>query len=106
VSAKSLQSYPTLCNPMDCILLGFSAHGRLQARILEWIAIPSPGDLLNPGIKPESLASSALAVEFFTTRPPGKPQSGMVGRSLKMSLKIPDPGCSINTNLFAPVNGL
>ena len=30
----------TLCNPMDCSLPGFSVHGFLQARILEWIAIP------------------------------------------------------------------
>ena len=34
------QSYPTLCNPMDCGSLGSSVHGILQARILEWIAIP------------------------------------------------------------------
>ena len=33
------QSCPTLCDPMDCNLLGFSVHGVLQARILEWIAI-------------------------------------------------------------------
>ena len=33
------QSCPTLCDPMDCNLLGFSVHGILQARILEWIAI-------------------------------------------------------------------
>ena len=29
------QSCPTLCNPMDCSLLGSSVHGILQARILE-----------------------------------------------------------------------
>ena len=34
------QSCPTLCNPMDCSLPGFSVHGILQARLLEWIAIP------------------------------------------------------------------
>ena len=34
------QSCPTLCNPMDCSPPGFSDHGILQARILEWIAIP------------------------------------------------------------------
>ena len=33
------QSCPTLCDPVDCNLLGFSIHGILQARILEWIAI-------------------------------------------------------------------
>ena len=33
------QLCPTLCNPMDCSLPGSSAHGSLQARILEWVAI-------------------------------------------------------------------
>ena len=33
------QSCPTLCDPMDCSLPGFSVHGIFQARILEWAAI-------------------------------------------------------------------
>ena len=35
-----VQSCPTLCDPVDCSLLGSSVHGILQARILEWVAIP------------------------------------------------------------------
>jgi len=35
-----IQSCPTLCNPMDCSLPVFYVHGILQARILEWTAIP------------------------------------------------------------------
>ena len=62
---KSLQSCLPLCNPMDCSLPGSSVHG-LQAKILEWIAMP-PGNLPNPGIEPTSLMSSALAGRFFTT---------------------------------------
>ena len=38
-AAKSLQSNPTLCDPVDCSLPGFSVHGILQARTLEWVAI-------------------------------------------------------------------
>ena len=38
-AAKSLQSCPTLCNPMDCSLPGFSVYGILWARTLEWVAI-------------------------------------------------------------------
>ena len=34
-----LQSFPTLCDPMDCSPPGSSVHGILQARILEWVAI-------------------------------------------------------------------
>ena len=61
------QSCLTLCDPMDCSPPGSSVHGILQARILEWIAISSPGDLPNPEIKPASLMSTALASRFFTT---------------------------------------
>ena len=34
------QLCPTLCNPMDCTPSGFSVHGILHARILEWTASP------------------------------------------------------------------
>ena len=36
---KVAQLCPTLCNPMDCSLPGFSAYGIFQARVLEWGAI-------------------------------------------------------------------
>ena len=39
LESEVAQSCPTLCDPMDCNLLGFSVQGILQARILEWIAI-------------------------------------------------------------------
>ena len=39
VRAMSLQSCPTLCNPMDCNPSGSSVHRILQARVLEWVAI-------------------------------------------------------------------
>ena len=35
-----IQSCPALCDPMDCSLPGSFVHGILQARILEWVAIP------------------------------------------------------------------
>ena len=54
------QSCLTLCDPMDCSPLGSSVHGVLQVRILEWVASPSSGDLLDLGIEP------ALADGFFT----------------------------------------
>ena len=41
VHTKSLQSCPTLCDPIDCSSPGSSVHGILQARILEWVAISS-----------------------------------------------------------------
>ena len=41
VCARSLQSCPTLCDPMDCSPPGSSVHGILQGRILECVAMPS-----------------------------------------------------------------
>ena len=67
VCAKSLQSCLTLCDPMNCSLRGSSVHGILQARMLEWVAMPSSRVLPNSGIRPTSLASPALAGGFFTT---------------------------------------
>ena len=37
--SKVTQSCPTLWDPMDCSLQGFSVHGILQARVLEWVVI-------------------------------------------------------------------
>ena len=48
------QSCRTLCDTMDCSPPVSSVHGIVQARILEWVAIPSPGDLSDPGIEPGS----------------------------------------------------
>ena len=55
------QSNPTPCNPMDCIPPGSSVHRIFQARILEQLPLPTPGDLPDPGVEAVSLASSALA---------------------------------------------
>ena len=66
VHAKSLQSCPTLCNPMDCSPPGSSVHEILQARILEWVAMPFSRDRPDPGFKPTSPISPALTGGFFT----------------------------------------
>ena len=55
------QLCPTLCDPMDCSLSGSSVHGIFQARVLEGLPFPSPGDLPDPGIKPGSPALQADA---------------------------------------------
>ena len=65
--AQLLQSCPTLCDPMDYGPPGFSVHRILQIRVLEWVAMPSPGDLPYPGIKSMSPKFPALAGGFFTT---------------------------------------
>ena len=65
-ACQLLQTCPTLCDPMDCSPPGSSVHGILQARILEWVTMPSSGSS-DPGIKPTSLMFPVLAVGLFTT---------------------------------------
>ena len=60
-AAKSLQSCPTLGDPMDCSLPGFSVHGILHARTLEWVAISFSRHYSDSSpIWPVGLASPAL----------------------------------------------
>ena len=49
VCAKLLQSCLILCDSMDCSLPGSSVHGILQARILEWVTMPSSTGSFQPG---------------------------------------------------------
>ena len=55
VKVKSL-SRIRLCDPMDCSLPGFSIHGIFQQEYSSGLPFPSPGDLPNPGIEPQSPA--------------------------------------------------
>ena len=66
IHAKSLQSSPALCDPMDCSLPD-SCSSILQTRILEWVACPRPGYLPHPAIELASLMSPALVGRFFPT---------------------------------------
>ena len=68
--AKSLQSYLTLCNPVDCSPPGSSVHGVSQARKLEWVAISSSRGSSRPR---DGTQVSRIAGRLFTTEPPGKP---------------------------------
>ena len=70
--AKSFQSCPALCDPMDCSPPG-SVHGISQAKYWSGLPFPPPGHLPRPEIESES---PALAGEFLTIAPPGKPQIG------------------------------
>ena len=50
------QSCPTPCGPLDCTLPGSSVLGILQAIILEWVAMPSSGEIfLTQGLNPRLL---------------------------------------------------
>ena len=56
--------------------MDYTVHGILQARILEWVAFPFPGDLPNPGNEPRS---PTLQADSLTAEPPGEPKNTGVG---------------------------
>ena len=58
-----VHSFPTLCDPTDCILPGSSVHGILQAGILEWVAIPFSRGSSQPR---DQTQVSCIAGRFFT----------------------------------------
>ena len=65
-----MQTPPDSCDPLDCSLPGSSVRGILQARILQWVAIPFSGDLPNPEMEPRS---PTLQVDSLPSESPGKP---------------------------------
>ena len=75
VRAELLQPCPTLCNPVDCSPPGFSVHGILQARILEWVAMPSSRGSSWPRDWTHFSCVACIAGKFITAEPPRKPFS-------------------------------
>ena len=67
---KSLQACLILCHPMDCSPPGSSVHGILQARILEWVAVPPSRGSSWPR---DRACISCTAGGFFAADLPGKP---------------------------------
>ena len=66
------------------------------------LPFPPPGDLPDPGTKPTSFSSPALAGEFFTTVPPGQPQVLLVTHFIDEEIEVQrgnvaccptEPGC-------------
>ena len=67
-----------------CDLLDYQVHGILQARILEWVAIPFSRGYSQLGIEPRS---PALRADSLLSEPPGKLKNTEVG-SLSLLQKI------------------
>ena len=63
------QSCGTLCDPKDCSPPGSSVHGILQARIVEWVAIPFSRGSSHPRGR---TVASCITGRFFTTEPTGE----------------------------------
>ena len=71
VDLKEMVEFEAFDAPWTVAPPGSSVHGILQARILEWIAIPFSRDLPNPGIEP---GYPALQADSLPSEPPGKPK--------------------------------
>ena len=65
-AAKSLQSCPTLSDPMDCSPPGSSNHGIFQARVLEWGAIALSEEMGLDRMFPINMKSSLRACKVGT----------------------------------------
>ena len=67
---KLFPLYWTLCNPMNYGPPGSSVHGIRQARMLEWVTMPLPGDRSHPEIEPMSLTiypTRVLNASYFAS---------------------------------------
>ena len=74
--AKLPQLCLTLLDPMDCSPSGFSVHGALQARLLEWIAVPSSRGSSQPRDQPISFIHLLLwQASSLPLALPGKPNT-------------------------------
>jgi len=66
VKVKVAQSCPILCDPVD-----YTIHGILQARILEWVAVPFSRGSSQPR---DRIRSPTMQVDSLSSEPPGKPR--------------------------------
>ena len=90
--------------PVDCGPPGSSVHGILQARILEWVAIPSPEDLPDPGMEPRS---PTLQADSLPSELPVKPQAGQGNQRYwgQPSLRPLKPKVTSRTNEVVHLRG-
>ena len=73
VVVSSLRWVQLFTTPWTIALQASLSMGFPRQEFWSVLPFPSPGNLPNPGIKPTSPVSPALAGQLFTTEPPGKP---------------------------------
>ena len=83
-AAKSLQSYPTLCDPIDSSPPGSSVPGILQARILEWVAI----SFSNACMHAKLLQSCPTLCNPMDSSPPGSSSQDSLGKKTGVGCKF------------------
>ena len=92
-AAKSLQSCPTLCNPIDSSPLGSPVPEILQARILEWVAI-SFSNAWKWKVKGKSLSRVRLFETPWTAAYQAPPSMGVSGQEYWSGVPLPSPWIS------------
>ena len=93
-TAKSLQSCPTLCNPIDASPPGSAVTGILQARTLEWVAI----SFSNAGkwkMKVKLLSHARLLATPRTAAYQAPPPMGFSRQEYWSGVPLPSPSCSV-----------
>ena len=89
-ATKSLQSCPTLCNPIDGSPPGFPVRGILQARTLEWVAI-SFSNAWNQKVKVKSHSLVRLLVTPWTAAHQAPPSMGFSRQECWSRVPLPSP---------------
>ena len=73
MKVKSLSHVQLFATPWTVAYQAPPSMGFSRQEYWSGLPFPSPGNIPDPGVEPESLSSSALAGRFFTTEPPRKP---------------------------------
>ena len=89
-AAKSFQSCPTLCNPIDSCPAGSPVPGILQARTLEWVAISS-FNARKWKVKVKSLSRVRLLATPWTAAHQAPPPMGFSRQEYWSGLPLPSP---------------
>ena len=97
-AAKSLQSCPTLCDPIDGLPPGSPVPGILQARTLEWVAI-SFSSAWNWKVKMKSPSRAQLLATPWTTTHQAPPSMGFSRQEYWSGVLLPSPCRIFNLNL-------
>ena len=98
-AAKSLQSCPTLCDPIDGSPPGSSVHGILQARTLEWVAISS-SNAWKWKVKVKSLSCVWLLATPWTAAYQAPPSMGFSRQEYWSGVPLPSPYFHINFRII------
>ena len=93
--AKSLQSSPTLCDPIDGSPPGSPVPGMLQARTLEWVAI-SFSNAWKWKVKVKSLSRVQLLATPWTAAYQAPPSMGFSRQEYWNGVPLPSPNCKTN----------